>query len=78
MNNKGNFSVGNFKDNRKLFRFYTGLPHYETFRIISESFGKAVYSLVYIGTNTNVGKLGSADHIKRSPKRILSVEQELF
>ena len=78
MNNKRNFSVDNFKDNSKLFRFYTGLPDYETFRIIFESFGKAVYSLVYIGTNTNVGKLESADHIKRGPKRSLSVEQEFF
>ena len=34
--------------------------------------------MVYIGTNTNVGKLESADYIKTGPKRSLSEEQEFF
>ena len=78
MNSKESFSVDSFKDNPKLFRFYTGLPDYETFKIIFESFGAAVYSLVYIGSNTNAGKLESADYIKKGPKRRLSIEQEFF
>ena len=44
-----NFSVHDLMDDPKLFRFYTGLPDYKTFKIILESFGSAVYNLVYIG-----------------------------
>ena len=70
-----NFSVNAFKSNPKLFRYYTGLPDYETFRIILESFGD---NLVYIGSNTNASKITSADYVKKGPKRNLSAEQEFF
>ena len=73
-----NFSVHNLKDDPKLFRFYTGLPDYETFRIIFDSFGLAVNNLVYMGSNTNASKIQSADYTKRGPKRNLSAEQEFF
>ena len=54
----------------------TAATDYKTIRIIFESFGAAVYSLIYIGTNINLGKLESAYYIKRGPKRSLSVEQQ--
>ncbi|XP_065062453.1 uncharacterized protein LOC135689233 [Rhopilema esculentum] len=73
-----NFSADGLKDNPKLFRFYTGLPDYETFKIILESFGPAVNNLIYVGSNTNASKIISADHIKRGPKRSLPAEQEFF
>ena len=76
--NEKEFCVENFKNNSKLFRFYTGIPDYTTFEIVFQSFGSAVNSLVYIGTNTNSAKLSSADHIKRGPKRVLKAEQEFF
>jgi len=72
------FSVNALKSNPKLFRYYTGLPDYETFRIILESFGPAVDNLVYIGSNTNASKITSADYVKKGPKRNLSAEQEFF
>ena len=73
-----NFSADGLRDNPKLFRFYTGLPDYETFEIILESFGPAVNNLIYVGSNTNASKIISADHIKRGPKRSLPAEQEFF
>ena len=36
------FSVDRFKDDDKLFRFYTGLQDYKTFQILFESFGTVV------------------------------------
>ena len=63
-----NFSVNAFKSNPKLFRYYTGLPDYETFRIILESFGPAVDNLVYIGSNTSASKITSADYVKKAQK----------
>ena len=76
--NEKEFCVENFKNDSKLFTFYTGIPDYTTFEIVFQSFGSAVNSLVYIGTNTNSAKLSSADHIKRGPKRVLDAEQEFF
>ena len=69
--NEKEFFVENFKDNSQLFRFYTGIPDYTTFKITFPSFGSAVTSLVYIGTNTNSAKLSSADRMGRGPKRML-------
>ena len=49
------FSIDSIKDDQELFSFYTGLPDYETFKILFDSFGSAVNNLVYIDSNT-VGK----------------------
>ena len=37
--NEKEFCVENFKNNSKLFRFYTGIPDYTTFEIVFQSFG---------------------------------------
>ena len=76
--NEKEFCCENFKYNSKLFRFYKGIPDYTTFEIVFQSFGSAVNSLAYIGTNTNSAKLSSADHSKRGTKRVLPAEQEVF
>ena len=72
------FSIDNIKDDQKLFSFYTGLPDYETFKILFDSFGSAVNNLVYIDSNTNRNKINSPSYTKRSPKRNLTPEQEFF
>jgi len=51
------FSVHTVKEDEKLFKSYTGLPDYETFKIIFESFGEAVNNLVYNGSNTKEKKI---------------------
>ena len=72
------FSIDNIKDDRKLFSFYTGLPDYEKFKILFNSFGSAVNNLVYIDSNTNRNKSNSPFYTKRGPKRNLTPEQEFF
>ena len=73
-----NFSVDTVKEDEKLFKFYTGLPDYETFKIIFESFGAAVNNLVYSGSHTNEKKINSPSYIKKGPKRTLNPEKEFF
>eukprot|EP00112_Aurelia_sp_Birch-Aquarium-sp1_P002126 Seg1231.5 transcript_id=Seg1231.5/GoldUCD/mRNA.D3Y31 product="hypothetical protein" protein_id=Seg1231.5/GoldUCD/D3Y31 len=77
-NPHGFFSVHEFKNDPKLFKFYTGLPDYETFKIIYDSFGSAVKNLIYVGSDTNANKINSPAYSKRGPKRSLSAEQEFF
>ena len=72
------FSFDRYKDDNKLFKFYTGLPDYETFKIVFDSFGPAVDALIYHNSNTNIEKLQSPEHIKRGRKKTLSPEQEFF
>ena len=72
------FSIDNIKDDQTLFSCYTGLPDYETFKILLNSFGSAVYNLVYIDSNTNRNKINSPSYTKRGPKRNLTPEQEFF
>ena len=62
------FSVDTVKEDEKLFKFYTGLPDYETFKIIFESFGEAVNNLVYSGSHTNEKKINSPSYIKKALK----------
>ena len=71
-------SIGNIKDDQKLFSFYTGLPDYETLKILFNSFGSAVNDLVYIDSNTNRNKINSQSYTKRGPKRNRTLEQECF
>ncbi len=72
------FSVENFKEDDKLFKFYTGLPDYKTFKAVFRSFGPAVNKLVYHDSGTNPGKLVTPEYNKRGPKRTLTPEQEFF
>ena len=72
------FSVHTVKEDEKLFKFYTGLSDFETFKITFVSFCEAVNNLVYNGSNTNEKKINSPSYIKRGPKRTLNPEQEFF
>ena len=72
------FSVDRFKDDDKLFRFYTGLEDYKTFKILFETFGPAVNSIVYYDSNTKAENITSSDFVKHGPKRLLTPEQEFF
>ena len=72
------FSVEPFKTNDYLFRFYTGLQDYTTFKTLFDSFGPAVKNLVYYGTKTDSERLISSDLVKHGPKRSLPLEQEFF
>ena len=72
------FSVDTVKEDEKLFKFYTWLPDYETFKIIFESFGEAVNNLVYNGSNINEKKIDSPSYIKSGPTRTLNPEEEFF
>ena len=74
---KASFHVDIIKNNDEKFHFYTGLPDYETFKILHDSFGKLTEKLIYHDSNTNVGRM-SEESQKRGPKRSLSSEQELF
>ena len=76
--NKNPFSVDCFKGNDKLFRFYTGLQDYKTFKTLFASFGPAVNNLIYYGTNTNTDNIQSSDYIKHAPKRSPTPEEEFF
>ena len=76
--NKKPFSVNCSKGNDKLFRFYTGLHDYKTFKTLFASFGPAVNNLIYYGTKTNTDNIQSSDYIKHGPKRSLTPEEEFF
>ena len=69
---KFEFSFDKYKDDIKLFKFYTGLPDFATFRIIFDLFGPATKALVYHNSNTNIEKLKSPEHKKCGRKRTLS------
>ena len=77
-NNQKVLSVDNVKDKPSLFRYFTGLEDYKTFKIIFTSFGSVVNKLIYHDSNNSVEKLSSDDYVKRGPKRKLSSEQEFF
>ena len=72
------FSVECFKNNDNLFRFYTGLQDYKTFKTLLDAFMPAAKSLVYYGSNTDADRLVSGKVEKCGPKRSLSLEQEFF
>ena len=72
------FSVDRFKDDDKLFRFYSGLENYNTFKILFETFELAVNNIVYYDLNTKAENITSSDFVKHGPKRLLRPDQELF
>ena len=76
--NRPTFSLDNFKEDEKIFRFYTGLPNYGTFRALFNAFGNSVKKLNYYNSGTNSEKVKDANHNKRGPKRALCPEQEFF
>ena len=71
------FSVYSVKSDAKMFQFYTGLPSYQVFKILFDSFGPAAHKLIYSDSNTNIENL-TADGCKRGPKRSLTAEEEFF
>ena len=73
--NKKPFSVDCFKGDDKLFRFYTGLQDYKTFKTLFASFGPAVSNLIYYGTKTKTDNIKSSDYTKHGPKRSLTPEE---
>ena len=72
------FSVETFMNNDSLFRFYTGIQDYKTFKILCDSFMPAAKNLVYYGSKTCAERLVSDDVVKHGPKRCLTPEQEFF
>ena len=56
-NLKKSFNVERFKEDEKLFDFYAGIPDYETFKAIFNSFGPVVENLVYFDSNKNAERL---------------------
>jgi hypothetical protein len=70
------FSIETFKDNPKLFMFYTGFQNYELFKVFFEYLGPAVHKLDYWGSKPKSSD--SAGSSKRGPKRQMSPEEELF
>jgi len=75
---QGWFCIENFRSDSQLFKFYTGLPDYETFKAVFDSFGPAVKNLVYHHSKTNSCNILSHEYVKRGPKRSLSPENEFF
>ena len=63
------FSVGRFKDDDRLLRFYTGLQDFKTFQVLCESFGPVVNNIVYYDSNTKAENITSSDFVKHGPKR---------
>ena len=74
------FSVETFMNmnNDSLFRFYTGIQDYKTFKIFLDSFMPAAKNLVYYGSKTCAERLVIVDVVKHGPKRCLTPEQEFF
>ena len=71
------FHIDNIKHDEDKFHFYTGLPDYQTLKILHNSFGTATGKLIYHDSKTNADKI--TEEGKRSgPKCSLSSEQELF
>ena len=75
---KRELSLEKFKDDDKLFKFYTGIPDYQTFQALFRFLGPAAHNLVYKNSKTNSGKIVAPEYNKRGPKRSLTPEQELF
>ena len=71
-------SLEKFKDDDKLFKFYTGIPDYPSFQALFRFLGPAAHNLVYKDSKTNSGKIVTPEYTKRGPKRPLTPEQELF
>ena len=71
------FHIDNIKHDEDKFHFYTGLPDYQTFKILHNSFGTATGKLIYHDSKTNADKI-TEEGKKSGPKRSLSSEQELF
>ncbi|CAB4026167.1 Hypothetical predicted protein, partial [Paramuricea clavata] len=67
-----------FKDNPKLFMFYTGFQSYDLFKIFFEFLGPAVNKINYWGSNTRNDDSVTPEYSKRGPKRQMNPEQELF
>ena len=65
-------------NNDSLFRFYTGIQDYKTFKIFLDSFMPAAKNLVYYGSKTCAERLVIVDVVKHGPKRCLTPEQEFF
>ena len=76
--NRPTFLLDNFKENEKIFRFYTVLPNYGTFRALFNAFGNSVNKLNYYNSGTTSEEIKDANHNKRRPKRALCSEQEFF
>ena len=72
--NRPTFSLNNFKEDEKIFRFYIGLPNYGTFRVLFNAFDNAVNKLNYYNSGTNSEKIKDVNHNKRGPKRALCPE----
>ena len=62
--NRPTFSLDNFKEDEKIFRFYTGLPNYGTFRALFNAFRNLVNKLNYYNSGTNSEKIKDANHDK--------------
>ena len=75
---QGWFCIENFRSDSQLFKFYTGLPDYETFTAVFDSFGPAVKNLVYHHSKTNSCNILSHEYVERGSKRSLSPENEFF
>ena len=71
------FHIDNIKHDKDKFHFYTGLPDYQTVKILHNSFGTATGKLIYHDSKTNADKI-TEEGKKSGPKRSLSSEQELF
>ena len=72
------FSLERFKDDPKLFMFYSGFQSYDLFKTFSEFLRPAVGKLIYWGSNTKNDDSATLESSKRGPKRRMSPEQELF
>ena len=75
---KPTFFFEGIRDNDKLFKCYTGLPDYLTFKILFKSFGNAVDKLVYYDSDTNSGKLINPEHKNCGPKKALHQSMNFF
>ena len=72
------FSLEIFKDNSKLFMFYTGCQSYDLLKIFFEFLGPAVNKINCCGSNTRNDDSFTPESSKRGPKRQMNPEQELF
>ena len=75
---KSEFSLERFKDDPKLFMFYTGFQSYDLFKTFFEFLRPAAGKLIYWGSNTKNDDSATLESSKRGPKRRMSPEQELF
>ena len=75
---KHTFFFKDIRDSDTLFKCYTGLPDYLTFKILVESFGNAVDKLVYYDSDTNSEKVINPEHNKCGPKEALHQSTNFF